>query len=42
MRDGTAHAYEGAEIISMMREDFAEGYEADMSELERLRNRNGH
>jgi hypothetical protein len=40
--DGTAHAYQGAEIIAMMRADFKESYQAALAELEQLKNRNGH
>ncbi len=35
--NGTRHAYQGAEIITVMREDFADQYFADMEELESLR-----
>lgn len=40
--DGTAHAYQGTEVIALMREDFAQKYEEILVELETLRNRNGH
>ena len=40
--NGTAHAAKGANVIAMMRSDFADSYKSALEELEQLKNRNGH
>lgn len=40
--NGQAHALKGSELVAVMRSDFAADYEANLAELERLRNTNGH